>query len=197
LLVASDFDGAAGHAFDLAVQLASRIPGSRLHVAHVVDRATPEEEVQRLGGLLRLYVSEKLSADRDFVHTVGIHVRGGDLARELAQLAADVDADAIVLGAPAHILGSLLHETLAARVQSAARCPVLVAPPQIREAAERVEPVIEPPCAECAVARQSSNGSTWCCANHDTPMRRAHRYSYQVAHPFSSHDYAVNPVADG
>jgi nucleotide-binding universal stress UspA family protein len=194
IVVASDFEPASGYAFDLAAQMALRIPGSRLEVVHVVDQGTSDAEIGRLAGLLRLYVQEKSAADSYTGQSVGVHLRQGDKTREIAQLALDVSADAILLGPHTHVhLRDLQHGSPAARLQSDVSCPVLVAQPK-PEPPPPGEPAIEPPCADCVAVRDGSGGSTWWCPRHDTAERRAHQYSYRTELPFATHDSAVLPV---
>ena len=98
IVVASDFEPASGHAFDLALQVALRIPRSHLDVVHVVGRSTDDGRLQRLSRLLGLYVEERFTADSYWGQSAGIHVRRGDKVRELARFASEVSADGILLG---------------------------------------------------------------------------------------------------
>ena len=97
------------------------------------------EKATELGGLAR--------------QSVGIHVRQGDAAKEIAQLATEVGADMIVVGThkPVH-LKSLFVGSTAERVMAAARCPVVVAGPR-----PKAEPshtiIIDPPCPDCVQTR--------------------------------------------
>lgn len=83
------------------------------------------------------------------------------------------------------------------KLGAAAPCPVLVAATPRPAPPAKTYPVVEPPCDACATLRKRGDGSAWCCAVHDTPARRAHRYSYQSTLPFESHDASVNPVQEG
>jgi hypothetical protein len=78
IVVGDGFEPASGHAFDEAVRMALRIPRSHLHVVHLVPGNAGEAETHRLAGLLRLYISEKCTADAYADQSVGIHVRHGD-----------------------------------------------------------------------------------------------------------------------
>jgi nucleotide-binding universal stress UspA family protein len=188
MVVGDDFEQASGLAFEQAVRMAVRIPGSHLHVAHVMRADAGEAETKRLSSRLRLYVSEKCAADAYAGQYLGIHVRQGDPACELAELARDVRADLIVVGARRHgHLRELLHGFFGARLRRISPCPVLVAEPMVEDAAAP-DPAIEPPCPDCLVVRERSAGTQWWCARHDSRSRRLHRYSYQSELPFSSHD---------
>lgn len=194
IVVGDDFEPASGLAFDGAIRLARRIPGSHLHVVHVVREDTGEAETRRIAGLLRLYISEKCAADDYAGQSLGIHVRQGDPAHELADLARDVGADLLLVGTRAHVhLRELLHGFFEARLRRIAPCPVLVVEPR-REEGKAAEPVIEPPCPDCLVVRERSAGTRWWCARHEGHGYRPHRYSYQNELPFSSHDSSVLPT---
>src|ERR1700689_4186142 len=73
-----------GYALDQAMRVATRVSGSQLHVLHVSTDDVKKETL----GLLRLYVSEKATAlGGPRQQTVAVHVRKGEPAREIAQLA--------------------------------------------------------------------------------------------------------------
>lgn len=191
MVVGDDFEPTSGHAFDQAVQMAMRIPGSHLHVVHVARDGAGEAETRRLAGLLRLYISEKCAVDAYMGQSVGIHVRSGEPARQIAEVARDVTADLILVGASAHVhLSALLRGYLAGRLRRISACPVLVVEPKPEKDAAP-EPVIAPPCLDCLVLRERSSGTRWWCARHDTHGFRAHRYSFQSKLPFAAHDPSV------
>lgn len=196
IVVGDDFEPTSGHAFDQGVHMAMRIPGSHLHVVHVARGNTGEAETRRLAGLLGLYISEKCTADAHAGQSVGIHIRRGDPAQELAELARDVTADLILVGARHVHLQELLHGFFAAHLRRISPCPVLVVEPQ-REESTPVEPTIEPACPDCLVVRERSAGTQWWCARHDSRGHRTHRYSYQSELPFTSHDSSVLPTGIG
>ena len=148
IVVASDFEPASGYAFDLALQMALRIPRSHLDVVHVVGRSTDDGRLHRLSRLLGLYVEERFTADSYWGQSAGIHVRRGDKARELAQFASEVSADVILLGPRTHRhLRDLMHASLADQLQSKVRCPVLRA--QQKQEPPPREPVVEPAQVVC------------------------------------------------
>src|SRR5581483_5518977 len=71
LLVGLDLDDSesSGYAFEQAARIGSRIPGCAVHVVHVAPAGASVEEMDRLAGLLRLYVSDSAAA---------LHVSGPD-----------------------------------------------------------------------------------------------------------------------
>jgi nucleotide-binding universal stress UspA family protein len=184
----------SGHAFDTAVRIVSRIPGSEMHIVHVVGSETSAEASEQAAGLLRLYVGEKATAlGLRGPQRAGVHVRRGDAAREIAQLATDVGADAIVVGThKAPYLKSLFVGSTAERVMATAACPVLVAGPRPRPQPSHVI-VIEPPCPDCVQQRAATQGRSWWCARHSEHhhLRRHHVYSYRSDLPFGEHDSEV------
>jgi nucleotide-binding universal stress UspA family protein len=92
------------------------------------------------------------------------HVRRSAPGREIAQLAADLEADLVVVGTHSRnrlarlLLGSVAHE-----VVTLAPCPVLVVRP--KSIPSRV-PAIEPACPQCLEARKLSGGRELWCAQH-------------------------------
>jgi nucleotide-binding universal stress UspA family protein len=196
LVVGNDFSPASGFAFDQAFRVARRIPGSQVHVLHVIAGEADAAKATDAAGRLRLYIEEKVNALGDFEHqSAGIHVRFGRPARELAQFARDVNADLLVVGTHAGphlkqvVVGSVVERLLVA-----ASCPVFVAGPLPSPKAEAHDPVIEPPCPDCLRARQTSAGKDWWCQRHAQHHAKAHSYSFQRELPFRTHDSAITPT---
>jgi nucleotide-binding universal stress UspA family protein len=123
----------SGFAFDRAARIVGRIPGAVLHVLHVLAPDAATASALETAGLLRLYVSEKASVlGTAAPASVGVHVRRGDPAKEIAQLAVEVMADMIVVGSHKAPLKNLFVNTTAEHVMSVASCPVFVAGPRPR-----------------------------------------------------------------
>jgi nucleotide-binding universal stress UspA family protein len=184
----------SGYALDQAARVTARIPGSEMHVVHVASSDTSLEVARQAVGLLQLYVTEKAACLQELAQqTVGVHVRRGDAADEIARLASEVGADMIIVGAhKAPNLKDLLVGSTGARLMGTAKCPVLVAGPVPRQPPSHVI-VIDPPCSDCLEARTASQGRTWWCARHSEHhhLRRHHVYSYQSHLPFAEHDSEV------
>lgn len=200
ILVASDLSEASGYAFEQAARLAQRIPGAELHFVHVTDGDTSEERIRQLGGQLRMYVSEKAASMGGLPGlSVGVHVRHGQPVREIAQMAAELDAALIVLGTPRHPhLKALTLGSVAEKLLPHAPCPVILAGPKPVEPLVH-QPAIEPACPDCLRARASSGGRQWWCARHTShgATGTGHVYSYQRELPFASHDSEVVPTGVG
>jgi nucleotide-binding universal stress UspA family protein len=181
-----------GYAVDQAMRIATRVPGSQLHVLHV---SADDAKTETLG-LLRLYVSEKATAlGGPTQQTVGVHVRKGEPAHEIAQLATELSADLIVVGShKAPHLKNLFVGSTAERVMVNATCPVVVAGPRPPPQPSHVI-VIEAACPDCVKARLDTGGRAWWCARHSethSVMRHHHLYSYDSGLPFAEHDYEVS-----
>ncbi len=100
------------------------------------------------------------------IRRVVAHFRRGSPAENVAQLAADLDADLVVVGSHGHRgLERFFLGSVAERVSRLARCPVWIVRPKDHSTEERV-PQIEPPCPDCLVARQASEGKKLWCARH-------------------------------
>lgn len=184
----------SGYAFDQAMRMASRIASSEAHVVYVVAEDVKNDSLQGIVELLELYVAEKAAALGVRGPTrAGIHVRRGDPAKGIGQLASDVGADMVVVGARKgpHLSGVWLGST-AQRVMSATTCPVFVAGPRPKPQPSHVI-TIEPPCPDCVQERFASQGRVWWCQRHSEHhhLRQHHVYSYQAEYPFAAHDSTV------
>jgi nucleotide-binding universal stress UspA family protein len=196
IVVGNDFSEASGFAFDQAARVARSVPGSDLHVVHVVEVEASAERTKQLASQLRLYLEEKVKALGGLEHqAVGIHVRCGKPARELAQLAKDVGADLLVVGAlKGPHLKQLVLGSVAERLLLAAPCPVFVAGPMPADHDSAHEPAIEPACSDCLAARRKSAGREWWCVRHTQHHAHPHSYSFLRALPLRTHDSAVIPT---
>ena len=182
-----DFTDADGPAFDQAARLATRVIGSELHLVHVFGTEPSAERSRDLVGHLRLYVDEKIAANHALASmAVGIHLRGGKTVPELLRLAAEVQADVIVVGSHKgpHIKDWIVGSTVEKLVGNTAFA-VVVAAPKAKEP-DAQEPVIE--------ARFASKGKEWWCERHAHAAQLGHVYSYQRELPFSTHDSTVSPT---
>jgi nucleotide-binding universal stress UspA family protein len=196
LVVGHDFSEASGFAFDQAALVARRISGSALHVVHVVHGEATAERTEQLASQLRVYLEEKVRAIGGLERqAIGIHVRSGRLVRELAQLAKEVGADLLVVGAhkSPHVK-QLVLGSVAERLLRAAPCPVFVAGPMPANHDDAHDPAVEPPCPDCLEARGKSAGSEWWCARHAQHHAQAHYYSFHRQLPLRTHDSAVTPT---
>jgi len=193
LVVALDLTDTAsgGYALDQATRIAGRVPGSQLHVLHVSTADVTSETL----GLLRHYVSAKATAlGGPTQQTVAVHVRRGDPANEIVQLATDLSADLVIVGThKVPHLKTLFVGSTAERVMQSATCPVVVAGPLPKPQPSQVI-VIEPACKVCVQTRFQTGGGLWWCerhSEHHAVLTHHHLYSYESGLPFSDHDYEV------
>jgi nucleotide-binding universal stress UspA family protein len=187
----------SGFALDQAARIASRIEPSQVHAVYALPEDASEAVVREATGLTQMYVNGKVAALAIKGPVLGVHVRRGDAAREIAQVAAELDADMIIVGThKAPHLKTLFVGSTAERVMANARCPVLVAGPRPPPEASHVI-VIEPPCPDC-VRRRSETGNRefWCEQHTATKFLRRHVYSYSSETPFGSADMSVGAGGD-
>jgi hypothetical protein len=108
------------------------------------------------------------------ISRVVTHMRFDAISQEIAQLAADLEADLVVVGTHGRrgvsrlLLGSVAEATV-----RLAPCGVLV----VRsKAIPEPAPSIEPPCPRCVEARRASGGvQTWCAQHRE---RHGQRHTY-------------------
>jgi nucleotide-binding universal stress UspA family protein len=198
LVVALDLEDtdSSGYALNQAARMAMRIANSEMHLVYVIPTDGAPKDVHETASQLKRYVAAKATELGGLARqTLGIHLRGGDAPREIAQLATDVSADAIIVGIhkPAPIKDMFVSST-ASRVMATATCPVFVAGPRPTPHPSHVV-VIEPPCPDCVQARAASEGRIWWCARHSERhhLHGRHHYSYQTASAFADHDVDVVP----
>jgi len=133
VVVGDDFEPASAYAFDQAVALVTRVPGSQLEVVHVVHEDTPDADIHRLTAMLRVYIDERCAAHPD--QGARVQVRRGEPVDVIARVASEVGADVILVGARTRMhVREFLQGSLGARLARSAPCPVLVAEPRAEDA---------------------------------------------------------------
>lgn len=157
-----------------ALDAANRHDSAELHFIRVVDISPTlfhrghQGQIDAAHGQLCALVSEKLGDfgfDQRDGYRARVHATAGKAAEEILQLAADVEADLIVIGRHGHA-GKQRKKfgTVPQRVVQEARCPVLVEQPPEYAAQE-------PACEACVAARRDSDGERWFCATHSAEPR--------------------------
>jgi nucleotide-binding universal stress UspA family protein len=123
------------------------------------------------------------------------HIAVGSPAREIAQLASDLEADLIVVGTHGRTgLRRLLLGSVAEGVLRLASCPVLVERPKANPS-DGV-PEITPPCPRCVDARFASDGKELWCEQHRERHGRRHTYfSTQGSSAFPSSHPGLGSVS--
>ena len=190
-VVGIDFSDPSNEALDQALVVTGLREGD-VHVVHVDPEMPPDlsllgpiaspTSAKELLELVRRRVIERMAALQArgtlAVKRVVIHVRRGSVADEIVQLAADFDADLVVVGSHGRRgIARLLLGSVAERVSHLARCPVWIVRPKAHQTVNRA-PEIEPPCPQCVARRGATNGAELWCARHAEHHIRAHTYSY-------------------
>jgi nucleotide-binding universal stress UspA family protein len=191
IVVGTDFSELAGKALDQALQVATLHDSADVHVVHVDPWTVGALETKRekavdvdtaLRGVQKI-AAEHVKAmpahlNRARIRRVVAHFRSGSPAQDISQLAADLDADLVVVGSHGHHgLERFFLGSVAERVSRLARCPVWIVRPKDYSTAGRV-PEIEPACPDCLAKRAETGGVDLWCARHSEHHLRPHRYSY-------------------
>jgi len=125
---------------------------------------------QRLSGFRAQYAQPNATSGWRVVS----HLRLEAPAEELAQIAADLEADLVVVGTHSRKgIARLVLGSVAEAVVRLAPCPVLVVRPK---ALPDEGPRIEPPCPACLAVRRESGGSQYWCAQHRERHGQRHTY---------------------
>ncbi|MGK3963792.1 universal stress protein [Sorangium sp. So ce118] len=193
IVVGIDFSQASNRALDQALESACCRDNAEVHGVYVEPESwvgpglsrAPAAAIKPDAALQQLQqrASERVRTmgsklDSRRLKRVVVHFRRGAAAENIAQLAADLDADLVVVGSHGHHgIERLLLGSVAERVSRLARCPVWIVRSKDHATAGRV-PEIEPPCPECVKHRQETGGSALWCARHSEHHVRPHRYSY-------------------
>jgi nucleotide-binding universal stress UspA family protein len=186
VLAAVDFSPASASIAEHAFELATAHPRAEVHLVSVqeltLELLAPAHDELRLPDLHGLAERAVRGFEADHaistIERVLVHTLIGDPANEIVTLAAEIDADLIVVGThgrrglPRAILGSV-----AEKVVRTAGCPVFVVRRKAHPDALRV-PEIEPVCTECAGTRKASGGRELWCARHAERHQHAHVYAY-------------------
>lgn len=196
ILVAVDFTETSELAFEKSLELTASNPAARLHVVtvvptiHTINPELPGSDAalgvwrssEQTADQLREYVAKRTRSFRDKNPTLAAaslerivaHVRFDAPAEEVAQLAADLEADLVIVGTHGRrglsrmVLGSVAEGTV-----RLAPCPVLVVRPKTTPAPV---PAIEPPCPRCVEARRASAGRDFWCEQHRERHGQRHTY---------------------
>lgn len=187
VVVGVDYSSTGDLAFDYAIQLCQANPNAVLHAVHVAgvpntveDHALLSILGEREGELaprLRDYIEKRAVSAKERGLTIPArivgHLRWDAPGDEIAQLAADLQADLVVVGTHGRRgLTRLLMGSVAEAVVRLAPCPVTV----VRPKGLPNVPAIEAPCSECLKTRAASNGAQYWCEQHSERHGRRHTY---------------------
>lgn len=170
IITAIDRTAASDPAVSTAAALAHGIAGAELHLLHVVaplpevvlpsvsPTALIEEGRAFMDGVTRI------AAGR-FDGRITAHLAVGEPAREILQLATDLEADVIVVGTHGKkALERMLVGSVSLNVVKKALCPVVVA--RSKEYVHEDAPEITPPCPKCVETQRTSHGEKLWCEQH-------------------------------
>lgn len=144
VVVGIDFSQGCNQAIREAMRLARMMPRVELHFVHVME-VSPDlhdarlidrlsDELGQAMSRLERHVRDTLYMERDNAGwgvEIAYHVRVGPVARELHQVAVDVDGELIVVGkSQPGRLRKLFHRSAAQELVRAAHVPVVVAHPK-------------------------------------------------------------------
>jgi nucleotide-binding universal stress UspA family protein len=178
VLAGIDLSPQSGAVMRSAARMAGR--EGELHALHVI----PGDAVGSIRGDGALRFSNLLDEIRGklehltdagpiAVARMALHVRVGRADVEIAQLASDIVADAIVVGTHGHsTLERLILGSVAESLIRHAPCPVLVYRPKPVQS----WPEIAPPCPDCVALQRSTGRKTLWCDRHSQQHHRAHTY---------------------
>jgi len=191
VVVGDDYSENSSDALEATCSLTETLTDVAFHIVHVIESRhalggrvhsssnaasidAPSNDIAKertaLEAVTSRVAAEAVAANR--AHVFG-HLRIGNPAREIVQLASDLSADLIVVGTHGRTgMMKLLLGSVARNVLSHASCPVLVVKPKNLP----VWPQIEPPCLDCVAARESSFGQRVWCDRHSQHHAKAHTY---------------------
>ena len=180
VVAALAFDETSAPVLSEATRLASAAD-RELHLVHVVHEgphATSKGELRSLDAHLNEATSEleRLLSKQAACKRVICHIRVGDVARGIVQLAVDLSADMLVIGTHQRstvaqlLLGSVTKEVIAH-----AYCPVMIAIPK-NYAGGTMSEVITPPCPDCLTKRKQTQSATFWCTRHQHSYHKPHVY---------------------
>jgi nucleotide-binding universal stress UspA family protein len=158
------------------------MPGSELHLVHVLA-VPPGESILGTRADRELKFAKQLEQARDsldrFAAEVVVsvkraagHLRVGSPDTEIAQLAADLGADLIVVGTHGHRGLERLLGSVAESLVRNAPCQVLAYRPKTTPVWEK----IEPPCPDCLATQERTGRAKLWCQRHSEHHPKAHTY---------------------
>jgi nucleotide-binding universal stress UspA family protein len=196
IVVGIDYSPASDLALEKAFELAAMRPHAEVHIVNVVrlygHQALMDAPLTEAGfsavsladanAQLGSYVEQRKQAygksladsGSSRVQRVIAHLRLEAPAEEIAQTAADLDADLVVVGTHGRRgIARLLLGSVAEGVVRLAPCPVFVVRPKALPAET---PTIEPPCPRCVETRVATEGKEYWCEQHRERHGQRHTY---------------------
>lgn len=193
VLAATDFSTASDHALLQAWMRVAGRDDAELHLVHVAeDLGGREDEASRLARVTSLHQAAQVHVARiarregltPLEHPLTLHIRVGAPDHAILQLAADLDADLLVVGSHgktglASWLGSVSRKLL-----ETAHLPLLVARPKhLEDMREGV--ALDPPCPDCVAMRRATGGARFWCDLHGREHVHVHGHGMTQRVSFS------------
>jgi nucleotide-binding universal stress UspA family protein len=194
IVVGVDYSEASDLALEQALEMAAARANAEVHIVNVVRlygnqalvdaAAAPgfsavslaDANAQLIAYVERrqqAYRAGKSQAGRTALRVVS-HLRLEAPAEEIAQTAADLEADLVVVGTHGRRgISRLLLGSVAEAVVRLAPCPVFVVRAKTLSAEA---PKIEPPCARCVQTRVETGGKEFWCEQHRAHHGQRHTY---------------------
>jgi nucleotide-binding universal stress UspA family protein len=154
-----------------------------LHLVHVVEdmrpmcddrgrRPDPHRSADEIAQLARTELQSRAATAREtFVGPLATHVTVGSAWKQILQLAMDIQADVVVVGANGRRgYKRLAIGSVADRIARSASCPVLVV--REKDYHSGPPPEIEPACPACLQVQAENRGMRLWCESHCTSPPR-------------------------
>jgi nucleotide-binding universal stress UspA family protein len=148
-----------------ALDQAARHDAPELHFLTVREKRRPDSEELKQQLWERVYPELETFNQYGTDWRARLHVRRGKPHEQIAQLAAEIRGDLIVIGQFGLHNPKTTDNNVPNRVLQAAVCPTLVV--GMPEAAD-----LSPQCPMCVAMREDSDGERWFCAPHTETGRR-------------------------
>jgi nucleotide-binding universal stress UspA family protein len=164
IVVGIDLSEYADIVLEHALDQAARHSAPELHILTVREKRRPSSDELKQTLWERVYPSLETFNRHGTDWRARLHVRRGKPDEQIAQLAAEIRGDLIVIGQFGLHNPKPTDKNLPNRVLQAAVCPTLVVGmPEVAD--------MSPQCAHCVVVREDSEGESWFCAHHADSAR--------------------------
>ncbi len=196
IIAAIDRTAATEQVVYTASSLARMIPGSEIHLLHVVDAGQPPVAISipltETLNEARLFldgIKEKIA--EQFTGRIVAHLTTDLPPRYIVQMATELEADLVVVGTHGKGgLARLLLGSVSQYVVNNAPCAVLVARPK----EQIVAPAIEPPCPKCVAVQKATDSDQLWCEQHSAKHAKAQTH-YETPQPFALGSMLLRPEA--
>jgi nucleotide-binding universal stress UspA family protein len=166
IVVGIDLSEYADIVIEHALDQAARHDTPELHFLTVCERRTMSAEDCKRALWERVYPTLETFNRHGTDWRARLHIRRGKPEIEIAQLAAEIRADLIVIGQFGLHTPRSSDKNLPNRVLQQAVCPTLVV--------GMPEAVDSPQCPMCAAVREDTDGERWFCSQHAGDRGRDH-----------------------